>query len=297
MSTITADTLRMRSAAMSLDNVASMCRNAAGNVETVKSSLRFFQGAGSPEVKRSIEVARCQMLEEAAKADTLADALREVAQFYLHTELKIRDSLGGEADIGTEKRGFFKRFWDWVTGKEPDTAYTATTSEQEQAADREFQAQIAALTDSSRFSEETWQRSSVEERKNILNDYMNEVAAILGVDVVSNINYTNTPPSDDGTYNLGAYQHGSRTVNINEYILTHDAQFGSYQLMSTVVHELRHAYQHSAVDHPEQYQVSKETIDSWKESFRTYNQEQAKGFDAYRNIVVERDARWFAGQE
>ena len=67
--------------------------------------------------------------------------------------------------------------------------------------------------------------------------------------------------------------------------------------MTTVVHELRHAYQHAAIDDPERYQVSQETIDAWKESFATYAQEKAKGYQSYRNIIVEKDARKFAGQE
>ena len=68
-------------------------------------------------------------------------------------------------------------------------------------------------------------------------------------------------------------------------------------MFTTVVHELRHAYQHEAVRHPDKFYVTNETAKAWKESFDTYEQEQAKGYDSYRNILVERDARSFAGQD
>ena len=103
---------------------------------------------------------------------------------------------------------------------------------------------------------------------------------------------------------MGQYSHDDRTVHLNREVLSQSSA-SSYRLMSTVVHELRHAYQHAAVDNPSQYQVSQETINSWKRSFATYRSTDgfiASGlspedaFDAYRNQAVERDARWFAGQ-
>ena len=77
--------------------------------------------------------------------------------------------------------------------------------------------------------------------------------------------------------------------------------------MTTVVHELRHAYHHAAVDNPTRFQVSQETIDAWKDSFDNYRDtgdfmddygmSRQEAYDAYRNQDVERDARWFAGQD
>ena len=146
-----------------------------------------------------------------------------------------------------------------------------------------------------RFSEGHWKNASIDERKQILQDYMREVAAILGVEVADTITWTNMPPHN-GEINIGSYRHSDRVVRINEYNFTRRG-YDSYELMTTIVHELRHAYQHNAVDHPDRYRVSQETIDSWKHSFDTYQEEQAKGYEHYRRIVVEVDARNFAGQE
>ena len=81
-----------------------------------------------------------------------------------------------------------------------------------------------------------------------------------------------------------------------QYILDHYNGKDSYHLMTTITHEMRHAYQYEAVRHPDRYKVTQETVDAWKESIRTYGEEQAKGYEAYRQILIERDARWFAGQ-
>ena len=272
----------------------------AKEINVCKNQLQLSSSTAT--IKQRLNETWEQVLTQAAHASTFAEALNQISRLYLVCEQDLIGKLSADkskisnGETGTEKRNWFQQFWDWLWKKDVDPTYTATTREQEEAADREFQEQIAALLNSDRYSEETWAKSTVEERKQILTDYMNEVATILGVDVKSSIEFTNTPPKD-GTVNMGAYNHGNRRVKINEYILQNDDKYGSYRLLTTITHELRHAYQHSAVDHPERYQVSQETIDAWKESFRTYSQEQAKGYDAYRNIVVEKDARKFAGQD
>ena len=66
----------------------------------------------------------------------------------------------------------------------------------------------------------------------------------------------------------------------------------SYSLLETVSHELRHAYQREAIDHPTDYMVSQETIDSWQNTFDNYidpNVDMKK----YRSQDVEVDARDF----
>ena len=136
----------------------------------------------------------------------------------------------------------------------------------------------------------------MEERKNILQEYLHEMEAILGVTISGNIVWDNNPPKN-GMINYGAYYPGSNQVHINQYILENKSGKDSYHLMTTITHEMRHAYQHEAVKHPDRYKVTKETADAWKESIRTYDQEEAKGYEAYRQILIERDARWFAGQK
>lgn len=148
--------------------------------------------------------------------------------------------------------------------------------------------------DSGRYSEERWAAASVEERKQMLEEYMNEVAEILGIDVKENINFIYQAPDSTGTLQ-GNYNDSRNMVSINTYVLEKSGS-SSYHLFTTVVHEMRHAYQYAAIKNPTKYKVSKETINSWKESFRTYQKEYNKGYEYYRKIVVEQDARAFAGQ-
>ncbi len=242
------------------------------------------------------------ILEEAAREETFSEALKTIAGFYTSTDKNVANGSGSEniqiknTESGTDKRSGWRKFWDWILDRDVDTTYAATTDAQERAADLAFQKRIQELLKEERFSEKHWSHASVEERKQILQEYMREVAAILGVEVDDTIVWTNTPPTSDGQINIGAYNHASRSVRINEYNFTRKG-YNSYALMTTIVHELRHAYQYSAIDHPDRYRVSQETIDSWKQSFDTYQEEQAKGYEYYRRIVVEVDARRFAGQD
>ena len=253
------------------------------------------------QLSNVLDVLYAQTLNAAAKEDKLSDALERIAKMYEDVEKLIQQetiesALNEDQNIGTEKRGWIKRFIDWLFHKNIDPSFVATTSEQEVAADQEMKNRVSELLANNKdYSQERWKNATIEERKALLQQFMHEVEGVLGISVLENINWTNTGIID-GKLNFGSYSHSNTTVSINEFVLSDPSSFDSYSLYNTIVHELRHAYQHQAVDHPERFQVSKETIDSWKESFRTYNEEKNKGFQAYRNIVVEKDARWFAGQ-
>lgn len=260
-------------------------------------------GAGGERLKRRLGELHDQVLEQAGRLESFRKALEQIILLYSACEEEILSGMrnpggsGQAGESGTEKRGGWLRFWDWLFNRKDPDSYTATSGKQEEKADRELKETIENLTESERYSEENWAGATLEERKAILQDYMQEVAKILDVDIEKEITFTNTPPDENGVYNLGAYSHSIKTVKMNQYILENDETYDSYRLMTTVVHELRHAYQHAAIDDPERYQVSQETIDAWKESFATYAQEKAKGYQSYRNIIIEKDARQFAGQE
>jgi len=118
------------------------------------------------------------------------------------------------------------------------------------------------------------------------------------------INYTYSE-SENGYYNCGSYTPNTNTVSINEWVVEGNDGINSYKLLTTVVHELRHAYQHAACDNPDQYVVSDETINTWRESFNNYKSSSgfekegmspSEAYNAYRNQAVEKDARKFAKQ-
>ena len=76
-----------------------------------------------------------------------------------------------------------------IFGKGKPDSYTATTDEQREAADEEMQKRINELLDSDKYSVETWQNATNEEKKQMLQEYMNEVEKILGVDVEDEVNF------------------------------------------------------------------------------------------------------------
>lgn len=301
-----------------MSNQAQACRRSADDIQRIAGQIISCRDqlqlntASTVHLKLQIGRLYDQALTNAAQMDTLAEAMDQIVQLYIACDNRIAGNAAQTAEnaavfsedgeTGTDKRSWWRKFWDWLWKKDDiDTGYTHTSSAQEAAADAHMQQQIQRLNNNERYSEEAWANATVEERKSILSDYMREVMAIMGLDITASINFTNTPPSN-GRINMGSYSHSNRTVSINEYVIANRSPESSYALLTTIVHELRHAYQHAAVDNPTRYQVSQETIDAWSESFDTYQAEYQRSvrendIEIYRNIVVERDARWFAGQD
>lgn len=295
---------------------ASEIRNIARQILACKNQLRINTGS-SVLLKLQIAQMHDQALTAAAQLDTLKEALEEIVRLYAACEQRIVGNATGipvensnenreNSEEGADKRNWWQRFIDWLFGKDTDTNYTHTTAEQEAAADAQMQQQIADLCDTDRFSEDTWENATVEERKDILEEYMREILGIMGIDVAANIDFTPRPPTG-GYITNGSYSPSSNSVYINGYIIENYSAARSYELMTTIVHELRHAYQHAAVDNPTRYQVSQETIDRWSDSFDNYRGSdrirredgvsQDEAYRRYRNQAVEVDARSFAGQD
>lgn len=304
MSHFFVNTDRIRETEDSLGSIPGKMQGYSDDVVSVRSSL---DSSFNDRVFVTLSNISESLIDKAARMDSFKSALALINEEYIKTENLLTgnyDVINGDGadSYGTDKRSWWDQFWDWVFNKDIDREYTNTTKEQEDAADQEMQAAIQSiLAGDERFSEDYWKNASVDERKQILTDYMNQVKAVMGLSSLpATITWTNTPPNSDGTINKGAFSQttsgANKHIEINEYYIQNYPPEKSYALMTTIVHELRHGYQHAAVENPTEYRVSQETIDSWKESFRTYAAEKAKGYEAYRNIVVEKDARWFAGQ-
>lgn len=310
------NTDQISSEAQVISGNAAEIRAIAEKILSCKSRLQLNTGS-SALLKLQIAQLHSRALEAAAQMDTLKEALEAIAQMYAACERTIIGHIDGtSAEIaqessvyseeGVDKRSWWRRFIDWLFGNDTDTAYTHTTDEQEAAADARMQQQIQDLTNTDRFSEETWRNASVQERQNILEEYMREVMEIMGLDINADIDFQSMPPSG-GYITNGQYSHGTETVTINSYIIAHYSPERSYELMTTIVHELRHAYQRAAVDNPTRYQVSQETIDRWSASFAGYRGtdrimledgvSRAEAYQRYRDQAVEVDARAFAGQD
>ncbi len=282
MSNITIYPQNIKNEAQILDNTQKKLKNYGDKVETIKNNLK---GQSSfTAIAKTLDTIYNQIIEEATKTNNMHKALEMIAQEYISCESRI-------CDIPSDKRNLFQKILAALhLGDEryQDSAYYDTTQEEENAQDKYLKEQIAAILAKSEYSQTSWDAADTEERKEMLNNFMNEISSIYGVTPNQTINFTNTPPSD-GTINYGSYSHGSQTVNINQYII--DNYSNSYNIMtSTIVHELRHAYQHQAIENPEKFIVTQETIDIWECNFDNYVS-SGDDFDLYREQSVEVDAR------
>lgn len=274
----------------------------AEEIRICRDSLHISSGsAGS--IKETIESVRKQILYEASLVECFQHAAEYVISRYASCENQILEKLESaekEAervlDRGTDKRGISEQLIDRFLGENKTAAYTATTEEQRMTADRELQLKIAHIMNTEHFSKEVWKLASVEERKNILQDYMQDISQVLGIHVKKDISFFEKEPVN-GILTNGYYNLGQNRIYINEYVINTYPPGDSYYLMTTILHELRHAYQNQAMENPTDFQVDQETLDQWEENVRNYQESQTEGFREYQKQPVEADARVFAGQE
>ena len=271
-----------------------------------------FYNASGFVVDESIHRQFEKILDEAARMNSFGNALQLIAEKYSDTEKLLIGNITGESvafsnqntssepsvERGTDKRKWYQKFWDWITRQEPDD-YDTTTLEQEKAADEAMRNQLYGVLQDERYSRAYWEKASIVERKQILQDYMNEVIRIYGLkDVKPSINWESLK-YEQLSCTMGQYSHSNHTVTLNENVLSDRYNnWNSYDyLLVTVSHELRHAYQHEAVDHPTRYLVSQETINSWRDNFVPGNYvSPSTDYQRYRDQPVEADARSFQVQ-
>lgn len=274
----------------------------AENIRICRSCLHISSDSIN-SIKASLDSVREQVLYEASAAKQLCHAAEYAVSCYAACEEKIlgrTEAAEKEAerniDKGTDKRGVLEQIEDRLFGEDKIAAFMATTEEQHAASDEELQWKIARITNTEHFSKETWKRSSMEERKHILQDYMQDVSQIFGIHVKKEVKFFDEEPVN-GILTNGYYHLSQNRIYINEYVMKAYSSENSYYLMTTIVHELRHAYQSQAMEKPTEFQVDQETLDQWEDNVKNYQNSVTEGFQNYRSQPVEADARIFAGQE
>lgn len=155
--------------------------------------------------------------------------------------------------------------------------------------DRQMQARAHGLLQTEKYSQNTWNNLSVVERKDVLRDLLIDMNSILGTDVSADIDFYS------GSLNSrGRYSSQSNRVSINEAILSGDT---GYQLTQTMLHEMRHAYQHYSVENDRNVLVSSQTIMTWNNNFYNYKSpDKGDTYEEYFTQPVEWDAKNFAKQ-
>ncbi len=293
------------------------------DVRRVDRSLASSTGI-APYLKITFARMEDAILDYAAHADTLSQALDRILDLYTEAENNVlKMHSGALADLSAGRSDadaptWFKDIMERVrlfllelgiikAERQERIDGQPVTKAQEREMDLYMKNEIRKLKKNKRYSENTWRNASVEERKEILNEYLQEVSKILGIPI-GPINFTHKEGQYSGGkiyYNMGSYSPDLHMVSINQWVIE-NPNLDSYALITTITHEMRHAYQQAACDNPDKYVVSEETIASWQESIDNYKSQSdfmvedgmssQEAYEAYRNQTIERDARDFAGQ-
>lgn len=123
----------------------------------------------------------------------------------------------------------------------------------------------------------------LEGRCEIASNFYNEVKMQMGID--ADLEFANLPKN-----NLGGFQPGTNRMELNANLLEN---YDCRNLMNTILHESRHAFQDKCIKDPDSVTVKQNIIDVWKDNFRNYISPE-DDFEAYENQEIEKDANYFA---
>ncbi len=94
------------------------------------------------------------------------------------------------------------------------------------------------------------------------------------------------------TDSLGGYNPDHNIITLNSNYLESP---NSEDLLDTILHETRHAFQQKAIEDPSSVSVNAEILNSWRDNFENYIPPEFD-FEAYTNQPVEVDANNFANE-
>lgn len=127
-------------------------------------------------------------------------------------------------------------------------------------------------------------KKGLEGRCEIAYQFYDGVKQEMGIDAKLRFDPTMAPKE------LGNFNPANNTIKLNSnYLENPDCK----DLLNTLLHESRHAFQHRCVKHPESCDVSPKVIEAWKENQKHYIRPE-DDFVAYENQTIEKDANDFA---
>ena len=128
---------------------------------------------------------------------------------------------------------------------------------------------------------ENWIRLEMPERLEALQELENRLAELQGRKPFE-VHAQAMEPNQYGYYD-------GRALHLNEGLLTKD---NPQEVVETVAHEGRHAYQQFAIEHPRVHDAKE--VAYWEANMRDYLDPSLYGFELYQNQPVELDARDYA---
>lgn len=128
-----------------------------------------------------------------------------------------------------------------------------------------------------------------EDRQTAVVNITSQVAEVMGVEIGS----IDIEERDGASY--GCYSYAGNRISYNEQYLYEEpmTELEAKEAIDTIVHEVRHAYQHKAACRPSRYGRDKLTAQIWRLNWKNYVSYK-QNIERYVNQPVEQDARWMA---
>jgi hypothetical protein len=174
----------------------------------------------------------------------------------------------------------------------------ATTRAVERMNDERMQAQIEEMLAQDKYVNLAWEQLSAEERAGVLTGLMKEVNVIMGTNIDTKMYLPYHETATNGDRGFMHYDPTTNQLGINITALAKTTN-GNYSLRA-IVHEVRHCYQHEAVDGIGGHIVSAQTREVWKfnqngDNYISLAEDGSADNLAYRAQPTEYDANMFAG--
>lgn len=125
--------------------------------------------------------------------------------------------------------------------------------------------------------------AGLEDRCEICLRFYEKVKELMGLETT--LNFSPMPP-----YKFGGYNPVSNVIELNASFLE---EKDCKQLLNTILHESRHAFQKKCINNPESTTIKNNIIEVWKDNFKNYISPEFD-FEAYVNQEVEKDANYYA---
>ena len=120
-------------------------------------------------------------------------------------------------------------------------------------------------------------------RCEIASNFYDGVKKNMGID--AELSFETKP-----THQLGGYNPLTNRIELNSnYLEKADCE----DLLNTILHESRHAFQNKCIDTPNSVTVKDNIIEVWRDNFDNYIRPD-EDFEAYENQEIEKDANYFA---
>lgn len=128
-----------------------------------------------------------------------------------------------------------------------------------------------------------YQEQGLEGRAFISNSFYECVKEQMSIN--ADLKFTPMSPND-----AGGFDSRTNTIELNSNYLEKGE---CDDLLNTILHESRHAFQQKAINSPDTVSIKGNLIEVWKDNFKNYIPPQFD-FEAYESQPIEADANYFA---